>query len=159
MIRKANTEDFDQIWSFFEDIIRRGDTYAYPIDMDKQAAFHVWMEAPRETYVFEDQGQIIGSYYIKTNQQGPGAHVCNCGYIVSWEARGKGVATQMCEHSQQQAKHLGYLAMQFNFVASSNTGAVDLWKRLGFEIVGTLPQAFRHPKLDLVDAFVMYKSL
>jgi ribosomal protein S18 acetylase RimI-like enzyme len=117
------------------------------------------MEYPRCTYVAEEEGQVLGTYYIKTNNEGPGAHVCNCGYMVSSVARGKGLATSMCEYSQAAAKKLGYLAMQFNFVASSNEGAVRLWNKLGFETIGRLPRAFKHPTQGYVDALVMYKWL
>ncbi|ORE85806.1 histone acetyltransferase HPA2/related acetyltransferase [Oceanococcus atlanticus] len=158
-IRQATAQDFDQIWPFFKAIAAAGDTYAYPRDIDKNDAYRLWMEAPRKTYVAHDQGQILGSYYIKTNQAGPGSHVCNCGYMVSSTARGRGLATAMCEHSQDVARKLGYQAMQFNFVASSNQGAVRLWRKLGFETVGRLPKAFDHPDLGLVDALVMYKWL
>ena len=112
------------------------------------------------TYVACDaSGKIFGTYYIKPNQQGNAAHVCNCGYVVSEAARGMGVATLMCEHSQAVASEAGFLAMQFNFVVSTNTGAIRLWEKLGFQIVGTLPRAFRHPEQGLVDAHVMYKWL
>ena len=100
-----------------------------------------------------------GTYYLKTNQDGPGKHVCNCGYMVIGKARGRGLAQKMCMHSQGIAAEMGYRAMQFNFVASSNEIAVSLWKKLGFDIVGTLPRAFNHPTLGLIDAFVMYKWL
>lgn len=117
------------------------------------------MQLPRKTFVAEEEGKLLGTYYIKTNQQGPGSHVCNCGYMVSSAARGIGIATAMCQHSQVVALELGYHAMQFNFVASTNEGAVRLWQKLGFEIVGRLPGAFKHPNLGNVDALVMYKWL
>jgi ribosomal protein S18 acetylase RimI-like enzyme len=158
-IRRASKQDFDHIWPIFREIVAAGDTYAYPTDISKEQAFVVWMEAPRETYVFEDDGQILGTYYLKTNQSGPGDHICNCGYMVSSAARGRGLATAMCEHSQEVAKELGYRAMQFNFVAATNKGAIRLWKKLGFEIVGRLPKAFFHPANGYVDALVMYKWL
>ncbi|MEW8381327.1 MAG: GNAT family N-acetyltransferase, partial [Candidatus Thiodiazotropha taylori] len=101
----------------------------------------------------------VGTYYIKTNQAGPGSHVCNCGYMVPSSSRGKGLATAMCEHSQNTARDLGYKAMQFNFVASTNEGAVRLWQKLGFEVVGRLPEAFNHPVKGYVDALVLYKWL
>ena len=158
-IRKADIQDFEKIWLIFREIAAAGDTYAYPTDISKEQALNVWLEAPRETYVFENNGQILGTYYLKTNHSGPGDHVCNCGYMVSSSARGRGLATAMCEHSQEIAKELGYRAMQFNFVASSNEGAVRLWVKLGFEIVGRLPKAFCHPTKGDIDALVMYKWL
>jgi len=158
-IREANAEDFEQIWPFFHDIVSAGTTYGYPTDITKQEAVDIWMTLPEKTYVAEDNGDIVGSYYLKTNKPGPGSHVCNCGYMVSDKARGKGVATAMCEHSQEQAKQLGYRAMQFNFVTSTNTGAIRLWEKLGYEKVGRLPGAFKHPQEGYVDAFVMFKNL
>ena len=158
-IREANKKDFDRIWPIFYEIVKAGETYAYAIDTNKEQAFTIWMEAPRKTFVFEEDGNILGSYYLKTNQAGPGNHVCNCGYMVSSLARGRGLATSMCEHSQTIAKELGYKAMQYNFVASTNEGAVRLWHKLGFETVGKLPKAFNHPTKGFVDAFIMYKWL
>ncbi|WP_239059390.1 GNAT family N-acetyltransferase [Alteromonas hispanica] len=114
---------------------------------------------PLKTFLFENNGEVLGTYYLKTNQAGPGQHVCNCGYMVAESARGKGLATAMCEHSQKVAKELGYKAMQFNFVASTNEGAVRLWQKLGYDIVGRLPNAFNHPTKSYVDALVMYKWL
>lgn len=158
-IREATRQDFDQIWPFFREIASAGETYAYPRNITKEQAATLWIDAPRQTYVCEEHGRILGSYYITTNHAGPGDHVCNCGYMVSPEARGRGLATAMCEHSQEVARHLGYKAMQFNFVASTNEGAVRLWSRLGFATVGRLPRAFNHPAKGYVDALVMYKWL
>ena len=158
-IREAVKADFDSIWPIFREIVSAGDTYAYAADTTKEQAFKIWIETPRKTYVLEEEGSILGTYFLKTNQAGPGSHVCNCGYMVSSSARGRGLATAMCEHSQKVARALGYKAMQFNFVASSNEGAVRLWGKLGFETVGCLPKAFNHPTLGYVDAIVMYKWL
>nr|WP_233279634.1 GNAT family N-acetyltransferase [Acidihalobacter yilgarnensis] len=119
----------------------------------------MWYEVPAETHVAMDGDQLLGGYYIKPNQDGPGGHVCNCGYLVAPEARGRGVARALHAHSLDTAQRLGFLAMQYNLVVSSNTVAVRLWQKLGFEIVGTLPRAFRHPTLGLVDAYVMYRWL
>ena len=159
IIRLATDQDFKQIWPIFREIVSAGETYAYPRDTTNQQAKNIWLKAPQKTYVFEDDGEILGTYFIKTNQAGPGEHVCNCGYMVSRNARGRGLATKMCEHSQKIARELGYKAMQFNFVAASNEGAVRLWTKLGFETVGRLPKAFNHPALGYVDALVMYKWL
>ena len=136
-----------------------GETYTYPQNTSKEEARRLWLDLPRQTFVAEDEGEVLGTYYIKTNQPGFGSHVCNCGYMVSARARGKGLATAMCEHSQQIALELGYKAMQFNFVVASNEAAVKLWHKLGFETAGCLPKAFNHPTEGYVDALVMYKWL
>ena len=158
-IREAAEKDFDEIWPIFHEIVSAGEPYAYSQDTTKEQALNIWLKAPRKTFVFEENGKILGTYYLKTNQAGPGSHVCNCGYMVSSKARGKGLGTAMCEHSQQAAKELGFKAMQFNFVASTNEGAIRLWEKLGFETVGKLPKAFNHPAKGYVDALVMYKWL
>lgn len=158
-IREATEKDFDEIWPIFHEIVAAGETYAYAPDTNKEQALNIWLKTPRKTLVFEENGKVLGTYYLKTNQAGPGSHVCNCGYMVSSQARGRGLATSMCEHSQEIAKELGYKAMQFNFVASTNEGAVRLWIKLGFDTVGRLPKAFNHPEKSYVDALVMYKWL
>lgn len=158
-IREATPDDFDEIWPIFHEVSSAGETYAYPRGTSRKEAERLWMDVPRQTFVIEIDGQIAGTYYIKTNQAGPGSHVCNCGYMVASTARGKGIATALCEHSQSVAVQLGYKAMQFNFVASTNDSAVRLWQKLGFEIAGRLPRAFNHPAKGFVDALVMYKWL
>ncbi len=158
-IRLAREADFLAIWPIVRDVIRAGDTYAIEPGLTREAVRSLWMDAPRATYVAERDGEILGTYYLKTNQAGGGAHVCNAGYMVAEAARGQGIARAMCEHSQDEARELGYLAMQFNFVVETNQGAIALWERLGFETVGRLPRAFRHPQVGLVDARVMFKWL
>jgi L-amino acid N-acyltransferase YncA len=158
-IREAAPGDFPQIWPIFHEVVAAGDTYAIAPDTAYEQAFKIWMETPRKVYVAEEDGRILGSYFIKTNQGGPGDHVCNCGYMVAGAARGRGLATAMCEHSQVIARELGYKAMQFNLVVSTNETAVQLWTRLGFETVGRLPKAFWHSTRGYVDALVMYKWL
>ena len=159
MIVEAKDSDFDGIWNIFKEVIQKGDTYAYPVNTTKDDAYDIWFKKPHKCYVYKENDEVIGTYYIKPNQPGQGKHVCNCGYMVSSKHRGKGVATKMCEHSQKVAIELGYKAMQFNFVASSNKTAFRLWKKLGFEKVGVLPKAFKHPDLGYIDAFVMFKEL
>ena len=159
-IRTFEASDWPGVWALLAPVFRAGETYAFAPDISESQARGAWIDAPEATYVATDvDGSIVGTYYIKPNQPGLGSHVCNCGYIVSEHARGKGVASLMCEHSQVQAKRLGFRAMQFNLVVSTNAGAVRLWEKLGFGIVGTLPRAFRHSKLGYVDAFVMFKQL
>ncbi len=159
MIRRASRKDFEVIYPIFEEIVREGETYPYTRDTGYTEAYHIWMKVPQETYLVEAEGEVIATYYLKPNQPGQGAHVCNCGYMVASYARGRGIAANMCLHSQQRAAALGYRAMQFNLVVSSNTAAVALWHKMGFETVGRLPGAFAHPKLGEVDALVMYKVL
>lgn len=161
LIRPYERQDWDNVWAILEPVFRAGETYALPLDISKEDARRAWTSEPKEVFVAVDQatGQLLGTYYLKPNYDGPGAHVCNCGYVVSESARGMGVASQMCEHSQGEAASRGYRAMQYNLVAASNDRAVRLWRKLGFDIVGTLPGAFQHPRLGFVDAYVMYKLL
>lgn len=139
-------------------VFRAGETYAVDRAISEDAARALWLDGPLGCYVVEEQG-LLGTYYIKRNHQGGAAHICNCGYITSEPARGRGVARAMCLHSQAVARDHGFAAMQFNLVLASNTGAVALWQNLGFDIAGTLPAAFDHPRLGLVDAYVMWKTL
>lgn len=159
IIREAYKQDWDLIWPIFHDVVKTGETYVYDINTTKQQGEIIWLEEPRKTFVCEENGKILATYYIKSNQPGAGNHVCNCGYMVSSVARGKGMATAMCEHSQTIALQLGYKAMQYNFVVASNVAAVRLWEKLGFVAVGRLPKAFKHPTQGYVDALVMYKWL
>ncbi len=148
------------MWRFIKPVFRAGETYAYPPDISEAEAHRAWVTAPAATYVAVGPDEaILGTYYIKPNQPGLGAHVCNCGYIVAESARGQGIASRMCEHSQLEAVARGFLAMQFNLVVTTNAGAIRLWKRHGFGVIGTVPEAFRHPHHGLVDAHIMYKQL
>ena len=159
-IRPLEERDRDAVWGIMEPVFRAGETYPFATDIGKEEALRVWVSAPATAFVFDDGGGgVLGTYYIKPNQATLGAHVCNCGYIVAQRARGRGIATEMCRHSQLEAKARGYRAMQYNLVVSTNEGAVRLWKSLGFAVIGTLPGAFRHSKLGFVDAHVMYKNL
>ena len=166
MIRPALDADWPDIWRLLEPVFRDGETYAVDRDISEADAREIWMDAPQATFVALDPvtlrqtgGDVVGTYYIKTNHGGGAAHICNCGYVTGSRARGRGVARLMCAHSQDQARAMGYRAMQFNLVLASNEGAVALWRKLGFDIVGTLPAAFDHPMLGSVDAHVMWKSL
>jgi ribosomal protein S18 acetylase RimI-like enzyme len=159
-IRKYRESDWSQVWPIIERVFRSGETYSFSPEITEQEAHKAWIEMPQETYVATSgEGEILGTYYIKPNQPGLGSHVCNCGYIVPEGGRGKGVASRMCEHSQRLALESGFRAMQYNLVVSTNEGAVRLWKKLGFQVVGTLPKAFKSKSAGYVDAFVMYKEL
>jgi len=158
-VRAAERGDAEAIWRILEPTIRAGETYAFDRDWSRGDALKYWMGADKSCFVAQVEGQIFGTYYLRPNHAGGGAHVCNCGYMVAADARGKGIASQMCDHSLAEARRQGFRAMQFNFVVSNNAGAVRLWQRHGFEIVGTQPKAFDHPTDGLVDALVMHREL
>jgi RimJ/RimL family protein N-acetyltransferase len=159
-IRPFEESDWAATWQVIQPVFRTGETYAFSPDITEEEAHRYWIEIPVQTFVAVDENdEIIGTYYIKPNQPALGAHVCNCGYIVAEQARGRGIASEMCVHSQQEAIARGFRAMQYNLVASTNEVAVRLWKKHGFEVIGTLPEAFHHPRLGFVDALVMYKQL
>ena len=152
-------QDADAVWAILEPMLRAGETYAMPRDWSREGALAYWLGVDKHAFVAEDQGEVLGVYYLRTNQMGGGAHVCNCGYVTAPAAQGRGVARAMAEHSFETARALGYRAMQYNFVVSTNERAVALWKRYGFEVAGTLPGAFEHPKRGYVDALVMFRTL
>jgi ribosomal protein S18 acetylase RimI-like enzyme len=159
LIRERNQSDSDAVWKILEPVIRGADTYTLPREMNRQEALAYWNAPGHEVFVAEENAEILGTYYLRANQKGGGAHVANCGYMTAPWASGRGIARAMCQHSLERAKARGFRAMQFNFVVSSNERAVRLWERMGFEIVGRLPAAFMHPMLGPVDALVMYRNL
>ena len=158
-IRPASSDDDEAIWGIFQEVVASGDTFAFSPDTPRQQALEFWMHRENVTYVALVDRHVVGSYYLKPNQPGLGAHVCNAGYMVARRARGQGLGRAMGEHSLVEARRLGYRAMQFNMVVTTNAYAVSLWKSLGFHVVGTLPEAFRHAQHGFVDALVMYRSL
>lgn len=159
MIREMTRVDFDAFWPTFEAIIQAQETYALEPNMSKDEAYNLWCRSTLKSFALFDEAQVLGIYYIKANAMGPSRHISNCGYMVSEAARGKGVARKLCEHSQQQAVELGFKAMQFNSVISTNEIAVKLWQKMGYQIIGTIPNAYQHAKLGLVDSYIMYKWL
>ena len=158
-IRSATTKDRDAVWKIFHQIVAAGDTYAFDPKMSRQEALAYWFRSDTRTYVAENDERAVGTYILKTNQLGPGSHVANAAFMVASDAQGCGVGRAMAEHCLSEARRMGFRAMQFNFVVSTNTAAIHLWKQLGFEIVGTLPDAFRHPEKGYVDVYAMYCSL
>ncbi|MBD3679793.1 MAG: GNAT family N-acetyltransferase [Rhodobacteraceae bacterium] len=158
-IRPARPEDADAIWAILEPIFRAGDTYTIDPDIPRNAALAYWMGASHGCFVATVEGRVLGTYYLKRNQAGGGSHVCNCGYATHPDARGQGIARAMLDHSLTAARAADFRAMQYNFVVATNTRAVAIWERAGFETVGRLPGAFRHPELGFTDALVMYKDL
>ncbi len=166
-IRPAVEEDRDAIWNIFHEIVAAGDTYAFDPQMSREDALAYWFRADTHTYVAEQlrhasraEGRhLVGTYILRPNQSGAGSHVANAAFMVAPNARGRGIGRAMGEHCLSEARRLGFHAMQFNFVVSTNETAIRLWKQLGFEIVGTLPGAFRHPQKGYVDVYVMFRSL
>ncbi len=159
LVRAATTADHDAIWSILEPMIRAGDTYTLPVDMSRSDALRYWTAPDHEVFVAEDSGSIVGTYFLCANHLGGGSHVANCGYVTASTFTGRGVARTMCTYSLERAKARGFKAMQFNFVVSTNERAIKLWQSFGFEIVGRLPGAFKHPTQGLVDVFVMFLTL
>jgi ribosomal protein S18 acetylase RimI-like enzyme len=149
----------EAIGAILEPVIRAGDAYALPADLGREEALHYWFAPGNWVFVAEVDGEIAGSYFLRANQRGGGAHVCNCGYVTDLRRRGCGVARAMCEHSLEFGREQGFRAMQFNFVVGTNAAAVHLWEQCGFREVGRLPGAFLHPDLGFVDALVMWREL
>jgi ribosomal protein S18 acetylase RimI-like enzyme len=158
-LRPVRDSDDSTLWAMLEPVFRAGDTYAIDPAITRDAALTFWRGGTHRAFVAERGGATLGSYYICPNQQGGGHHVANCGFVTAQAATGQGVARAMLADALDRAREAGFRAMQFNFVVSTNTRAVALWQSNGFEIVGRLPQAFRHPTLGYVDALVMYRTL
>ncbi|MBI3704890.1 MAG: GNAT family N-acetyltransferase [Rhizobiales bacterium] len=158
-IRPAAPGDDGAIWAILEPTFRAGETYPIPRDIGRAEALAYWRDPGHAVFVAEAEGCAVGTYYLRANNRGGGAHVANCGYMVAPAASGRGVARAMCRDSLERARQRGFRAMQFNFIVASNERAVHLWQSCGFGVVGRLPQAFAHPRLGLVDALVMVRSL
>lgn len=158
-IRPATAADWPAIWELFRGVCAAGDSYAFDETTPEETARRLWVEPPARGYVAEEGGTLLGTYFLRPNQPGRGSHVANGGYMVAESARGRGVASAMCGHSIREATRLGFRAMQFNFVVSTNEVAVRTWRKHGFAVAGTLPGAFRHATLGYVDVFVMYHEL
>lgn len=158
-IRLAQSDDFDGIWPIFHDIVKKGDSHVYFPDTTREQARRIWMNSDVRTYVACEGHEILATYKLKANREDLGNHVANASYMVAPALQGQGLGKKIGEHSLEEAKKLGYHAMQFNMVVSTNKPAVALWQKLGFQIVGTVPQAFRHAELGLIDVYVMHRYL
>jgi RimJ/RimL family protein N-acetyltransferase len=160
LIREYQASDWLSIWPMLHATFLAGDTYPFSPQSTEGEIHAAWVEVPAGTFVAcASDGEILGTYFIKPNQPGLGDHVCNCGYVVAARAQGQGVGSLMCKHSQVQAIAMGFRAMQFNFVVSTNVRAIRLWEKLGFAVVGRLPGAFHHQQLGYIDALIMFKQL
>lgn len=159
--RKATeAKDFDAIWEMCWAITLQKEFYAYDESYDRKYIEKVWFQAPNYCVVAEnEQNKIVGAYILRANQPGYGNHIANASYMVATSERGNGIGTKLGEHSLKMAKKIGFDALQFNLVVSTNTYAIRAWKTIGFQIIGTVPEGFRHHKLGKVDAHIMYKKL
>ncbi len=158
-IRPATATDADAGWSILEPIVRAGETYALPRDLSRADVLAFWHAPGNEVFVAEEGSAVLGTYFIRPNQRGPGSHVANCGYATAQAATGRGVARAMCAHSLEHARARGYRAMQFNIVISTNASAIHLWTSMGFQTLCRVPGAFQHPTLGFVDTLVMFRAL
>jgi L-amino acid N-acyltransferase YncA len=158
-IRQATSQDHDQIWEIIREVISKGDTYVFDPAASKESMLNYWFGTDRYTYAATENQKIVATFMIRDNQPGLGSHVANGSYMVSERASGKGIGMAMGEFSIAEAKRLGYHAMQFNIVIKSNVRAVRLWQKLGFNIIGEIPDAFRHKVNGLTNAYIMYRKL
>jgi ribosomal protein S18 acetylase RimI-like enzyme len=159
IIRAATENDRDAIWKIFQMTVAGGDVFVFDASISREKALGYWCAEDSATFVAEQNGKVLGSYILRANQPGLGDHVANAGFMVDPDARGLGLGRAMGEHCLDEARRLGYRAMQFNFVVSTNESALHLWRELGFQIVGTLPGAFRHTQRGFVDVYVMFRLL
>ena len=158
-IRKATKTDYNKVWEIFSKVIETGDTYVFNPNTPKSDLKKHWFADYMKTYVIEENGEILGTYIIKPNQIDLGSHIANCSYMVNPNSQGKGIGKKLCEHSLKIARENKFEGIQFNIVVSTNKGAVELWRKFGFEIIGTTPKGFKHSELGLVDTYIMYKNL
>jgi L-amino acid N-acyltransferase YncA len=159
VIRAATEADWPALWGLFRQVASAGDAFAYDADTPESVVRKLWIEPPARAFVAERAGCVLGTYYVRPNQPGRGAHVANAGYIVAESARGQGIALALCEHSLDTARSLGFTAMQFNFVVSTNSAALRVWEKCGFTVVGRIPAAFRHATLGLVEVLILHRFL
>lgn len=160
-MREATQQDWDAIWSFLKNIIATGETYTWDLDTDEENARQTWMQAPpgRTFVAVDSSGTVVGTAKMHPNQNGPGSHIANASFMVSPEHGGRGVGRALGEHVIARARANGYRAMQFNAVVETNTGAVALWRSLGFDVLCTVPEAFRHPTEGYVGLHIMHRRL
>lgn len=158
-IRTALEKDKPSVWRIVKAVIAGGDTYVFAPDTPESEMLAYWFSPEKHNYVAVIDGKVVGTFWLKANQPGLGAHVANAAYMVAPESKGQGVGKKMAEHSLDEARRLGFTAMQFNFVVKSNTAAVNLWQKVGFEIIGEIPNAFNHSTNGLTNAYIMYRKL
>jgi len=158
-IRQAHSNEFSSIWPLFQAVIKTGDSHVFPIDMSESDAEHYWMNPAHKVFVAENDEQLVATYILKANHLGLGSHIANASFMVDPMHHGKGIGSAIGSHCIQTAKELGFKGIQYNIVISTNHAAVALWKKLGFQIIGTTPKGFKHLSLGYVDTYIMYREL
>jgi L-amino acid N-acyltransferase YncA len=163
-VTQATEADWPGIWEIFHHVVQTGDTYSYAADTPEAVAHDMWVGTGKygtgaKAFVVKDGDKVIGSYSLRANHYGHGSHVANGAYMVHPDYRGRGVAKALCRHSLAEAKRLGFLSIQFNYVVSTNTTAVNLWQSLGFKIIGVSPKSYRHDQFGYVDIYIMHRFL
>ena len=158
-VRPAVEADRTAVWRIIKSVIAGGDTYVFDPETPEEDMLAYWFSPEKHVYVAEEDGEVLGTYWLKANQPGLGDHIGNGAYMVSPEAKGKGIGKMMALHSIEEARRIGYHAIQFNFVVKSNTVAVNLWKSVGFEVIGEIPDAICHKQYGLTNAYIMYRRL
>ena len=158
-IRVASEVDKPAVWKIIKAVIAAGDTYVFEPGTPEDEMIAYWFAPEKYVYVAEEEGIIVGTFWLKANYPGLGSHVCNAAYMVAPDAAGKGIGRKMADFSLEEARRLGFTAMQFNFVVKSNTAAVKLWQNIGMEIIGEIPDAFDHKQYGLTNAYIMYRKL
>ena len=157
IFRRIEEKDADDLWEIIETVIKSGDTWVFSPDSSREKMLEIWFDAQKYSYVCEIDHKIVGTFFIKANQPDLGSHVANAGYMVHPDFRGRGIAEAMCRFSIEEAKKFGFRAMQFNIVIATNVGAIRLWQKCGFEIIGSCPKVFHHQTLGFTDALVMFQ--
>jgi L-amino acid N-acyltransferase YncA len=158
-IRPATESDWPAIWSMFSNVTRTGESFAYGPDTPVAVARKLWFDPPATPFIAEEGSLVLGTYYLRPNQPDRGSHVANGGYMVTEEARGKGLAVLMCQHSIETARAQGFRAIQYNYVVSTNTAAVHVWEKCGFRTLGKIPGGFRHDSHGYVDVLIMFREV
>ncbi|MEP2668146.1 MAG: GNAT family N-acetyltransferase [Cyclobacteriaceae bacterium] len=158
-IRVFEEKDKEAVWDIISKVVASGETYVFHPDSSREKMLAYWLAPAKQVYVATLDDKVVGSFTLAPNQPDRGAHIANGSYMVSPDHGGKGIGTFMARYSLEEAKRLGYLAMQFNIVIKSNEHAVRLWKKVGFDIIGEIPNAFNHPRLGMTNAYIMYRAL
>ena len=153
-------KEFNTIWHIVEPIVRAGETYAYPVDATKEQMQDIWFNGGKaKVFVAEMGDEIVGTYHIKSNQMGAASHTANAGFMTAPAHAGKGIASRLADHMMEQAKMLGYHAIQFNMVLEDNIPSLKIWERREFETIGYVKDAYRKPDGSLIGAYILHKII